>query len=592
MTHLTKILPLLVIVVAGALALPGHALALSNVNRVETSASTCRGTYIKDLTSTDGTFDGISTGQLPSDYATVTAYCIQDSRSTDCDSGVASHTFSLYSTYAKGTYTSSRACYLPDVDTATSPPRTNNFTLVYAQPSAGLTASSNTVSPNTPTQLTWSSTSATTCTGTGFSTGGQISGSVSVSPSATTQYTVTCTYGTATATANTTITVVQPSPLSASCSVNPTTATTDQNVTWTASVSGGTAPYTYVWSGDNLFDAIQQTVQTTYAYSGVKSGAVTVTDSGTSQSSSQTVTTVDDPNCTGTATGYGGSDMEDGSTPQHLLTFVMNIAKNAYLLLPDAIAHPQNYCVTYSSASNCPANGSGACITSLSWDLYLKNNSTPAPIYIPPTVTSVNGDNCTGAPNGACLQGNGGAYTWTVSNSGSPSGQPSSITVQCSNTVTVTGPVVAACKDGTDNNGNGLIDIQDSGCHTDGNPGGAPSYNSITYNPNATDESATPNPPPDNNNNNNSPASAVLSISANPTYIVNGSSTAVTWSASNVKSCSVSGTNGDAWSGTTGTRTSRALTHATTYTLLCTDLSDAQVAKSIKVRVRGTVKEE
>jgi hypothetical protein len=43
-----------------------------------------------------------------------------------------------------------------------------------------------------PALLTWTSTSATSCTGTGFSTGGAISGSASVSPTTTTNYSVTC----------------------------------------------------------------------------------------------------------------------------------------------------------------------------------------------------------------------------------------------------------------------------------------------------------------------------------------------------------------------------------------------------------------
>jgi hypothetical protein len=43
-----------------------------------------------------------------------------------------------------------------------------------------------------PALLTWTSTNATSCAGTGFSTGGAASGSVSVSPTTTTSYSVTC----------------------------------------------------------------------------------------------------------------------------------------------------------------------------------------------------------------------------------------------------------------------------------------------------------------------------------------------------------------------------------------------------------------
>src|SRR5205823_3424343 len=45
-------------------------------------------------------------------------------------------------------------------------------------------------------------------------------------------------------------------------------------------------------------------------------------------------------------------------------------------------------------------------------------------------------------------------------------------------------PAAPACSDGRDNDGDGLIDSADPGCHTDGNAG-----NSASYNPQDTDES-------------------------------------------------------------------------------------------------------
>ena len=44
--------------------------------------------------------------------------------------------------------------------------------------------------------------------------------------------------------------VVSGNPMSVICSANPTTASIGQNVTWTATVTGGTGPYTYVWDFD------------------------------------------------------------------------------------------------------------------------------------------------------------------------------------------------------------------------------------------------------------------------------------------------------------------------------------------------------
>lgn len=74
-------------------------------------------------------------------------------------------------------------------------------------PTATLTANPATIFTGQSATLTWSSTKASSCTGTNFSTGGVTSGSVSVSPSATTAYSVSCTGPGGTANANATVTV-------------------------------------------------------------------------------------------------------------------------------------------------------------------------------------------------------------------------------------------------------------------------------------------------------------------------------------------------------------------------------------------------
>src|SRR5262249_1171201 len=61
-------------------------------------------------------------------------------------------------------------------------------------PTASLTASPTSIVPGNSSTLTWSSTNATSCSGTGFTvTAPGTSGSTSVSPTATTTYTLTCT---------------------------------------------------------------------------------------------------------------------------------------------------------------------------------------------------------------------------------------------------------------------------------------------------------------------------------------------------------------------------------------------------------------
>jgi hypothetical protein len=60
-------------------------------------------------------------------------------------------------------------------------------------PTATLDADKSSVTSGSPVTLTWSSTDATSCTGTNFSTGGNTSGSTTLNPTVTTTYTLTCT---------------------------------------------------------------------------------------------------------------------------------------------------------------------------------------------------------------------------------------------------------------------------------------------------------------------------------------------------------------------------------------------------------------
>jgi hypothetical protein len=62
-----------------------------------------------------------------------------------------------------------------------------------AQPTATLTANPNAVAAGQPTTLAWSCTNASSCVGSGFDTGGRMSGTVNVSPSQTTTYGLTAT---------------------------------------------------------------------------------------------------------------------------------------------------------------------------------------------------------------------------------------------------------------------------------------------------------------------------------------------------------------------------------------------------------------
>ena len=110
------------------------------------------------------------------------------------------------------------------------------------------------------------------------------------------------------------------------------------------------------------------------------------------------------------------------------------------------------------------------------------------------------------------------------------------------------------CSDGADNDADGETDLDDLGC-TAGS-----------------------------DNNEDSAALADISITASQAFVFPGGTVTISWSASNVTSCSVSSTNGDSWSGATGSQVSSAITESTTYTLSCTDVEeDALPAESVTV---------
>lgn len=93
---------------------------------------------------------------------------------------------------------------------------------------------------------------------------------------------------------------ISATPLSTSCSVSPSTVSTNQNVTWTALASGGIAPYTYAWSGTDGLTGTSAGVVKSYSTIGIKTGSVTVTDTSASYAWVKTGTSVRqglNPNC-------------------------------------------------------------------------------------------------------------------------------------------------------------------------------------------------------------------------------------------------------------------------------------------------------
>ena len=75
--------------------------------------------------------------------------------------------------------------------------------------------------------------------------------------------------------------VITGSPMSVSCSGAPSSVLLGESVTWTASVSGGTPPFTYAWSGTNIPTTpppSSNPYSLSYSTIGQKTASVTVTD--------------------------------------------------------------------------------------------------------------------------------------------------------------------------------------------------------------------------------------------------------------------------------------------------------------------------
>jgi hypothetical protein len=58
-------------------------------------------------------------------------------------------------------------------------------------------------------------------------------------------------------------------------------------------------------------------------------------------------------------------------------------------------------------------------------------------------------------------------------------------------------------------------------------------------------------------------------LKVSPRLVTGGGTTVVSWNTQNAASCSVTGGNGDSWSGVAGSHTSSAIVQTTTYTLHC-----------------------
>ncbi|MDP6387844.1 MAG: hypothetical protein QGG63_01010 [Candidatus Pacebacteria bacterium] len=74
-------------------------------------------------------------------------------------------------------------------------------------------------------------------------------------------------------------------------------------------------------------------------------------------------------------------------------------------------------------------------------------------------------------------------------------------------------------------------------------------------------------------------------ITADPDLLRRGNTTEVRWQGVEVTACTVTGSNGDSWSGTSGEEITSPIESVTTFTLNCTAFNDTQVQDSVEVEV-------
>ena len=73
------------------------------------------------------------------------------------------------------------------------------------------------------------------------------------------------------------VTYVNPNSLDIGCFSDPSVINTNQPATWSTEVSGGTAPYTYSWTGSDGLTGSQSSITKYYSTAGEKSAVVTIT---------------------------------------------------------------------------------------------------------------------------------------------------------------------------------------------------------------------------------------------------------------------------------------------------------------------------
>ena len=160
-------------------------------------------------------------------------------------------------------------------------------------PAVNLNALPNTISRGQTSLLVWSSTNATQCYasggpaaggGAGWSGAKALSGSETVSPTVNTAYSLNCSNSSGQAADTDTVFVnnilfeppTRTQPFTAACVISPSITQVNRMITAAAGQSGGSAPYSYSWSGDISGTGVTRNF--IFSTTGAKTIRLTVTD--------------------------------------------------------------------------------------------------------------------------------------------------------------------------------------------------------------------------------------------------------------------------------------------------------------------------
>jgi len=494
-------------------------------------------------------------------------------------------------------------------------------------PSVTLTASPTTVTAGSSALLSWSSTRATSCKGTGFSTGGNTSGSVTVTPTANTTYSITCdseVYSSAPGTWQ----YVYTDYTDLWCSSTPSYTNYYTNHECSTSNPAGTS---CVGSSECFVNTWQTkgSVIDGQQYCTLKTDAYRCNGGSAPNQITDSVSVIynqkpNAPTITGATTGIAGVSYSfsfkasdpDSNTVRYRIdwnndaTVDQNLPSSGYV--NSNTSQSTTYSWTTSGTYQIQARTQDSPGAQSSWTshtIVIGNPAVGGSCTASPALAST-GDSVTWA---ATPSGGNGFYTYSWSGTDGLAGTAQSVAktylsagtktasvtitsggqssaVSCSNSVSVQ----SQCSDGNDNDFDGLTDLTDPGCtsgvDTTESPNPAlPQCNDGLDNNgiNGTDYPADPACSSASDNDEGIPPPANLSLSVARWLVLKGSSAVLTWSAIDVKSgsCTLSGTNGDAWSGESGSSISSPLSTQTVFTLSCIDYNEQAVSDSKTIRL-------